>query len=138
MILVIRISGLVEVPREVNETLFRMRLRRKYSAVLLRESAENLKLLKNVRNFVAYGDINDETLALLLEKRGHSLEKKKIDGKTIAAQLKNKDLEDLKIKPFFRLHPPIGGIDSKIHFPLKKGVLGDNKEKINLLVRRML
>jgi large subunit ribosomal protein L30 len=138
MILVIRISGLVEVSGQINETLSRMRLRRKYSAVLLRESEENLKLLQKVRNFVAYGDIDDSTLALLLEKRGVSIDKKKIDGKVVIEQLKKKDLKDLKIKPFFRLHPPRGGIDSKLHFPLKKGVLGDNKEKINLLVRRML
>ena len=42
----------------------------------------------------------------------------------------------LDLKPFFRLHPPRGGIKSKIHFP--KGVLGNNKEKINDLVERML
>ena len=41
-----------------------------------------------------------------------------------------------KIENFFRLHPPRGGIKSKIHFP--KGVLGDNKEKINDLIKRML
>jgi large subunit ribosomal protein L30 len=40
------------------------------------------------------------------------------------------------IKPFFRLHPPRGGINSKEKFP--KGSLGDNQEKINELVRRML
>ncbi|KKL95423.1 hypothetical protein LCGC14_1854700, partial [marine sediment metagenome] len=42
----------------------------------------------------------------------------------------------LNLKPFFRLHPPRKGIKSKLHFP--KGVLGDNKEKINDLVLRML
>ena len=138
MILAIRISGLVEIPKEVNEALFRMRLRRKYCAVLIRETPENMKLLQHVRNFIAYGDVNDETLALLLQKRAVSTNNKKIDAKAVILQLKNKNLDDLDIKPFFRLHPPRGGIDSKIHFPIKKGVLGDNKEKINDLVRRML
>ena len=58
MIIAIRISGMVEVPKDVDETLFRMRLRRKYSAVLLHQTPENLKLLKLVRDFVAYGIIN--------------------------------------------------------------------------------
>lgn len=138
MIIAIRISGLVEIPKNVNETLFRMRLRRKYSAVLLKESEENLKLLKRVRNFVAYGDINDETLSLLISQRGKSLDNKKINSVEILEHIKNKGVVGLKIKPFFRLHPPRGGIDSKLHFPLKKGVLGDNKTKINDLVRRML
>jgi len=138
MIIAIRISGLVEIPKGVNETLFRMRLRRKYSAVLLKESEENLKLLRRVRNFIAYGDIDDETLSLLITKRAKSLDNKKIDSGAILEHLKNKGMLNLKIKPFFRLHPPRGGIDSKLHFPLKKGVLGDNKSKINDLVRRML
>jgi len=139
MILVIRISGLVEVPYSVQETLFRMRLRRKYSAVLLKETNENLKLLKVVRNFVAYGPINKETLYALIEKRAQPIDKKKkLDALAVAEQLDKKSLADLNIKPFFRLHPPRKGIDSKLHFPLKKGVLGDNKEKINDLVRRML
>jgi large subunit ribosomal protein L30 len=138
MIIVIRISGMVEVPKAVNETLDRMRLRRKYTAILMKESIEADKLLNSVRNFVAFGTIDDETLAMLIEKRAMSKDKKKIDVKQVLDQLKKRDFEDISIKPFFRLHPPRGGIDSKVHFPIRKGVLGNNKEKINLLVRRML
>lgn len=138
MILVIRISGLVEIPEHMNETLFRMRLRRKYSAVLLKETKENLALLQKVRNQVAFGIISKETLIELIKKRGQSSDKKKIDADKVASQLDSKSLSDLGLKPFFRLHPPRGGIDSKVHFPIRKGVLGDNKDKINDLVRRML
>ncbi len=138
MIIVIRISGMVEIPKKIQETLFRMRLRRKYSATLFNYSDENIKLLQNVRNFVAYGPINKETLTILLEKRGVSINKKKIEASKIIEQLDKKTLTELNIKPFFRLHPPIGGIDSKLHFPIRGGVLGDNKEKINELLRRML
>jgi large subunit ribosomal protein L30 len=138
MIIVIRISGLVEIPPNVQETLFRMRLRRKYSAVLLKHGPENLKLLKKVRNFVAYGRIDKETLYDLLAKRAKSIGKTKIDPEKIIAQLDKKSLSDLGVKGFFRLHPPRGGINTKVHFPINKGVLGDNGEKINDLVRRML
>ena len=138
MIAVIRISGLVEMPPKAQEALYRMRLRRKYSSVLLKPTKENLSLLKEVRNFVAYGNIDDGTLKLLIEKRGFSLNKKKIDANSVIEQLDKKNLDSLGLKPFFRLHPPRGGIDSKIHFPKKKGVLGDNKEKINDLIRRIL
>lgn len=138
MIVVIRISGLVEVSEKINETLHRLHLRRKYSAILLNGTEENYKMLYHIRNFVAYGKINEETLLMLLEKRGKSLNGKKIESKKIIEQLEKKDLESLGIKPYFRLHPPRKGIDSKIHFPIQNGVLGDNKEKINDLVRRML
>ncbi|MCU0642199.1 MAG: hypothetical protein MUF61_01285 [archaeon] len=136
MILIIRISGLVEMPGYANETLFRMGLRKKYSAVLLKEGPETLKLLQHIRNFVAYGKITPETLELLISKRGKSMDKKKFDAKKIASELEKKKLESLGLKPYFRLHPPRGGINSKIHYP--KGVLGDNGDDINELVRRML
>jgi len=138
MILAIRISGLVEMPKGVNESLFRLRMRRKYTAVLLKPTEQNMRLLKQLRNFIAYGKISPEGIKLLLEKRGQSLDKKKIDASKIVEQLDKKNLSDLGIKPFFRLHPPRGGIDSKVHFPIRKGVLGDNKEKIEELMRRML
>ncbi len=136
MIVIIRISGLVEMPGYANEMLHRMRLRKKYTTVLVRESPETLKILQHIRNFVAYGKITPETLELLISKRGKSIDKKKFDVKKIIAEMEKKDLESLGLKPYFRLHPPRGGIKSKIHFP--KGILGDNGDKINDLVRRML
>jgi len=117
MIIAIRISGLVNVPDKVQESLFRLRLRRKYSAILLEETPENKKILAKLRNYLSYGKLNDETLASLLKERG-----------------KGKKKEEIK---FFRLHPPRKGIDAKKHAGVRKGVLGYNKE-INELVGRML
>ncbi|MDP2628613.1 MAG: uL30 family ribosomal protein [Nanoarchaeota archaeon] len=115
-IAVIRIAGQVGIRKDIAETFDRLRLRRKYSCVVLEETKENLGMIKKVKDFVAFGEIDDSTYKELTEKR-----------KT-------------KIKNFFRLHPPRGGIDSKKHFGEKrgKGVLGNNKEKINDLIRRML
>ncbi len=136
MLLLIRISGLVEMPSDAQETLFRMRLRKKYSAILLKETEGNMKLLQHIRNFVAYGPIDASTLELLISKRGKSPDNKKVDSKKAAELIAKEGIEKSGIKPFFRLHPPRGGIKSKLHFP--KGVLGDNGEDINKLVRRML
>jgi len=140
MIIAIRISGMVKMQKKVEETLHRMRLRRKYSSVLLNPSPENQKLLRSVRNHIAYGDINTQTLTKLIEKRAMPKNKEtKIDPKKIIVDLQKKNPNQLDIKPFFRLHPPRGGIDAKKHFGVsKKAVLGDHKEKINELVKRML
>ena len=116
-IAIIRISGMIKVDENVENTLFRLRLRRKYSCVVLEETPELKGMLEKIRSFVAYGDINDETYKELVEKRG-------------------KKMKNGKLKPFFRLHPPRGGIKSKLHYP--KGVLGDHAEKINELITRML
>ena len=117
-IAVIRIHGQVGLNKKIKETLHRLRIRRKYSCVVLEPTKENLGMIKKVQDFVAFGEIDEETYKELIEKRG-----KKIDG---------------KLKPFFRLHPPRKGIDAKKHFGVKKGVLGNNKDKINDLIKRML
>ena len=121
-IAIIRIKGMIGLRKEVSETLHRLRLRKKYVCVVLENPTEaQLGMIKSVRNQVAYGEINDETYKQLKEMRG----KKDPNNKG-------------QIKPYFRLHPPRGGIDAKKHFGVKKGVLGDNKDKINDLIVRML
>jgi len=112
MICLIRIRGKVKLDERIERALNRLRLITKYNCVVLEPTKENIGMIEKVKNYIAFGEINEDTYKKLIEKR-----------KT-------------KIKNYFRLHPPRGGIKSKIHFP--KGVLGDNKEKINDLVLRML
>ncbi|MCL5730030.1 MAG: uL30 family ribosomal protein [Candidatus Pacearchaeota archaeon] len=118
MIAVIRIRGEVGVKRDIEETLNRLRLKKKYSCIVIQSpKEEQIGMIKKVKDFVAFGEIDDVMYKKLVEKRG----KKDSQG---------------KLKPFFRLHPPRGGIKSKESFP--KGVLGNHKEKINELLERML
>jgi len=120
MIAAIRIKGQVGLDSGVKETLHRLRIRRKYACVVFEKpTPEQIGMIKSVKDFIAYGEIDKETYKELVEKRG----KKDKDG---------------KLKPFFGLHPARGGMETKKHFGVGKGVLGDNKNKINELVRRML
>jgi len=139
LLVVIRISGMVKVKKDIADTLDRLRLRRKYSCILVDSSNKNiLGMLEKIKHYVAYGPINKEILVKLIKLRAKAINKnKKINEEEIAEQLiKGKKLKDLELKPFFRLHPPRKGIKSK--FPYPKGVLGNNKEDINKLVERML
>lgn len=138
MLIVIRISGMVDVPENVGYLLNNINLRRKYVSILMDETDENRKLLNKIRSFVAFGTISHENLVKLISLRGEKVDKTKIDAEQIAKMLDKKSLRELNMKPFFRLHPPRKGIESKKHFGVGKGVLGDNKEKINLLLERML
>lgn len=138
MILVIRIVGGTQLETGLEETLHRMRLRRKYAATILQDTPENRKLLLKVRNFVAYGTPSDALVEKLLEARGSLITKKPLDAKKMIAVLHGKDITESGLKPFFRLHSPRKGIDSKKHFGTGKGVLGDHKEAIDRLVERML
>ncbi|MGD9275696.1 MAG: uL30 family ribosomal protein [Candidatus Pacearchaeota archaeon] len=141
MIAVIRIHGMVKVKQPVAETLDRLRLRRKYSCVVFSNPTKvQMGMIKKVQDFVAFGEITNETFEKLLEARGQKLNKKKdIDAKKVIEDLeKGKKYEELNLKPFFRLHPARGGIDTKKHFGVDKGVLGNNKEEINKLILRMI
>ncbi len=115
MICVIRIAGETGLNEKIKENLNRLRLKKKYSCVVLENPNESqLGMIKIAGDFIAFGEINDETYKKLKEARGKPGKK------------------------FFRLHPPRKGIDSKKHFGIGKGVLGDNKEHINKLIERML
>ncbi|MEK6906026.1 MAG: uL30 family ribosomal protein [Nanoarchaeota archaeon] len=140
MIAIVRIKGDVKLKSHIKETLHRLRIRRKYSCVVINPTKVNLGMIKKVENFVAFGEIKKDIFEKLIEKRGQLVIKtKKVDSKKAVEELeKGKKYEDLNLKPFFRLHPPRKGIDSKLHFGIKKGVLGNNKEKINDLIERML
>jgi large subunit ribosomal protein L30 len=117
MIAAIRIRGQVGLNKEVKETLNRLRLRKKYVCVVFDKPTENqLGMIKNLRNFISYGEISEDVYKQLVEKRG----KKDSEG---------------NLKPFFRLHPPRGGAKTKFHYP--QGVLGENKE-MDKLVEKML
>ncbi len=102
----------------MKDTLHRMRLRRKYSCVVIPATKENVGMINKIKDFVAYGEISADAFEKLKNKRGE------------------KDPSGKGLKPFFRLHPPRGGANTKVHFP--KGILGNNKEKINDLLERML
>jgi large subunit ribosomal protein L30 len=141
LIAVVRIDGEVKVKSEIASTLDRLRLRRKYSCVLINSDNKGLMgMLWKVRHAVAYGPVENETLVKLLTARAQKIansDSKKTNYEEAASGLTTgKKLEDFGFKPFFRLHPPRKGIKSKLQYP--KGVLGNNKSDINKLIVRML
>ncbi len=117
MIAVIRIKGQVKIRTDAAETMRRLGLKTKYSCIVLEKPNQvEMGMIEKVRDFVAFGEINNETYKKLVEARG----------------------KFSKSKTHFRLHPPRKGIESKKHFGVGKGVLGNNKNKINELLERML
>jgi len=142
LLALVRITGMIGVKKHQAQTLDRLKLRRKYSCVVVNGNDVSIKgMLDKIKFFVAYGPIDDKTLELLIDKRGESVlgrkQEKNISGKDAAKKLgEGSSLSDLGLKGFFRLHPPRKGIHSKLQYP--KGVLGNNKEAINELIGRML
>ncbi|MEM4259668.1 MAG: uL30 family ribosomal protein [Candidatus Woesearchaeota archaeon] len=120
-IAIIRIRGDVRIRNVIRDTFKLMGLYKKHNCVILDSIPSNMGMVEKVKDFVTFGEINDETYKLLIEKRGE----KNSEG---------------KIKKTFRLHPPIGGYErkgTKKSFT-QKGALGYRGEKINDLIKRMI
>lgn len=158
MIAVIRLKGEVDVPGDVEHALQLLGLRSRHSCVVLRDSPSLRGTLSIVKDWVAWGEIDGETLLLLLRGRGrlsggrpltddavkasgwNSLEEFVNDLMQGKASLKcggkGKCLKGLK--PFFRLHPPKGGLKGiKANYG-NGGDLGYRGGGINELLRRMI
>lgn len=140
MLALIRISGQIKLKGNIVETLDRLRMRKKYTCVLVQEKPEIMGMVQKIRNFIALGEIDEKTLTELIKIRGKKIGTRiaKVENPEKIAKeiMTGKKLEDLGVKPYFGLHPPRGGIDTKHYYP--KGVLGEHGKEINKLIMKML
>jgi large subunit ribosomal protein L30 len=120
---VVLIRGIHDLTTDKKDTLTMMHLLRKNVCVIIEDNAVNKGMINKIKDYVAWGEVNDDTLKLLIEKRA---EKNPKDPK--------------KTKPFFRLNNPKGGFERKgIKWPFTKGgALGYRGDKINDLIKKMI
>ncbi|AEH23868.1 50S ribosomal protein L30 [Pyrococcus yayanosii] len=150
---VIRIRGRVNVRRPIRDTLAMLRLHRVNHCVIVDDTPSYLGMLQKAKDYITWGEINKETLAKLIRKRGKLIGNKPVTDeyvqeklgmtieefaeKVIRGEMSLKDLPNLK--PVFRLHPPRGGFRGSKKRSFKEGgALGYRGEKINDLIERML
>jgi len=124
-IILLRIRGMVDVRREIKKTLDMLKLRKKFVAVIVNDTKEMKGMIDRAKRAKLIGNKD----AKIDEKTISEFAKKFLDNKA--------ELEDLKIKTFFSLHPPRGGFKKSIKYAYPKGVLGNNKD-LNKLIERML
>ena len=136
---VILVRGTVEVTKSVKDTLLFLRLRRKNHCVVIKNTPINLGMLKKVKDYATWGEIDEETFQELVQKRGKLYQAPQTDRKQ-KYNYKTMDIDGKKYKPYFALNPPRKGFGRKgikIAFSLG-GALGSRREKINDLIKRML
>ncbi|MDI9623918.1 MAG: 50S ribosomal protein L30 [Methanothermobacter sp.] len=151
MFAVIRVRGSVGVKKDIKDTLAMLRLHRINHAVIVEETPDYKGMLQKAKDYITWGEINKETLASMIQKRGRLPGNKKITKEHIKdkgystfkelaeAILKGKTkLEDLDIKPVFRLQPPRKGYESVKKSFKEGGSLGYRGDKINELIQRMI
>jgi len=145
LLALIRVKGTVKKSEQIERTLSMLNLPKNNNCSLAVNSSEYLGMIKKVKDLITWGEIDKETLKLLIEKRGFTVSNKKIDAKKLDEitdsifSLKSK-LSDHKIKRTFRLHPPKKGHKrAGIKKPFTVGgALGYRKEKINDLIKQMV
>ena len=149
---VVKVRGTIRAQREVRETLELLRLARTNHAILLDNRPSFIGMLYRVQNYVTWGEISKETLALMLQKRGRLAGGKRLTNETVAKfgyksidalaeAIVNCKVEYQKlpnVQPVFKLHPPKKGFKGKIKKSFAAGgEAGYRGEAINDLINRM-
>lgn len=136
----IRVRGIINLSTHVSYTLDLLRLYRKNYCVVLDDTPIVRGMLEKVKDYITWGPISEETYKLLIEKKAEPYKGRETDTKKKISYNKYLTVDGKKIKPFFRLSPPLKGFGRKgIKVPYSKGgALGNRKEKINDLIQRMV
>lgn len=138
MYAIVRIRGGVNTRPEIKDTLDMLRINRVNHCVVLKEDPHYRGMIQVVKDYVAWGKVGDETLAMLLEKRGRLSGNRRLTDQYVkenssygsikelakAVDAGSANLKDLGIKPVFRLHPPRKGFKSTKKTAQQGGVLG--------------
>lgn len=153
-IAVIRIRGSANLKQELIDTFRMLCLYKKNTCVVVQNTDSYVGMLKKIKDYATWGEIDEETFKSLLQKRGklpgnkpltpeYLKQKLNTDFDNFAKDFFNfkKNLRDIPgLKLFFRLTPPKKGFERygvKTPFSMG-GALGYRKEKINGLIQRMV
>lgn len=150
-IAIVLVRGMIGMHPDVRKTLDLLRIKQKHVCVVIDDNAVSRGMVQRLKDYATYGTIDEASFKEILDARGEVVGGQKAkDAKVDTAKLAKEFFEGkiklnefeskFKVKPFFRLHPPIGGFERKgIKMPYAKGgVLGDRKEAMATLLRKML
>ena len=137
---VVRVRGLTGIKIKIEDTLKMLRLYKKNYCCVLPNNPIYLGMLKKSKDYITWGEIDDETFNILVEKRGEEFKGRETDSKN---KIKYNDfvlINNKKIKKYFRLNPPRKGFGRKgIKTSFQNGgALGYRGDKINDLIKRMI
>ena len=139
---IVRIRGIRKINPKIKRTLEMLRLNKPNHCVVVNASPQTLGMIRIVKDYVAYGSIDEKSLAVLIKRKGESkgstIRKTKKDdeiavmAKEIIGGKKTSDFID----PVFRLHPPRRGYrDTKRQYPA--GDLGKRDDMVAFVKRMM-
>lgn len=136
----IRVRGLTGMKIKIEDTLKMLRLFKKNYCCVLPNSPNYIGMLKKAKDYITWGEIDDETFNLIISKRGEEFNGREFDIKKKIACNDFFLVNNKKIKKYFRLSPPRKGFGRKgiKHSFQQGGALGYRGDKINDLIKRMV
>jgi len=148
MFAVVRLRGEVNTRPEIRDTLDMLRISRINHCVVVKEDPHFRGMIQKVKDYVAWGKIDEETLAMLLERRGRLSGNRRLTEQflkekgyasvkelAVAVNTGTVNLKDLGIKPVFRLHPARKGLKSTKKTARQGGDLGLREDIADLIVK---
>ena len=141
MYAIVRLRGMVNMTKEIEDSLEMLRLNRKMHCVILKEDSVVKGMLQKTKDRITWGEIDDDTLMSMIVKRGRkqgNVRLTKEEAEHAFKTLKDTGKMPETVKPVFRLTPPSKGFKNTIkqHYP--KGELGYRGKEINALLKRMI
>jgi len=151
-ILVVNLHGLINVPGGTRTALQELGVTRKFSATVVPGDDSTAGVLRRCKDYVAWAEIDEELLTLLLTRSGRLSQRRRLDEASLKsmgfkdyAELASKIIENGNrlssvrgVLPFFRLKSPVGGFKRSTRRQFREGgILGANPE-LPGLVRRMV
>ncbi|WP_332450312.1 50S ribosomal protein L30 [Methanoculleus sp.] len=152
MYAVVQVRGVVNTNREIKDTLKMLRLHHVNHCVLVPDTPAYLGMIRKVKDFVAYGEVTGETLAILLRTRGRLTGDVRLNDEYVRAHTPYADIDEFatalcngeasfrdlaEIKPVLRLHPPRKGYKTIKRTFQQGGALGYYGPEINDLLYKM-
>jgi len=152
MIAAIRVRGTTGIKKDIADTLMMLRLNQINHAVLIDENPSYTGMLQKGKDYITWGEIDAETLAKVITKRGRLAGDVKVTDEYLkentdyssveelakAVVESEATLEDAGIKPVFRLHPPRKGYKSTKKTYNEGGSLGYRGENLGELIVKMI
>ncbi|HEY7587985.1 MAG TPA: 50S ribosomal protein L30 [Thermoplasmata archaeon] len=150
---VVRLRGKGDLRRDVKDTLTMLHLTRQNHCVVVPETPTFQGMLRLVKDYVTWGEIDGEVLAKALLRRGRRIGDKPIDDAFIKDHSTFTSIWDLSqavargeaslssvkdLRPVLRLHPAVRGLRAIKRGYHDGGDLGYRGQAINELIQRML
>ena len=153
MLAVIRIRGTTGIRPSAEKTAGLFRLHKINHLALVEDNEITRGMLKQVKDYATWGEVDESTLELLLKNRALFKGRKKVSEEElkektgyktykqmskalISGKVKYKDIQD--IVPVIRLNPPYQGYEAIRKSYNNGGSSGYRGDKINELIRRMI